>query len=69
MFFSHQFWEIAGIEKIEGQGSDEVQDEPAPHVVEGDGFGLRDDLALLVHECRTEVQDYVCKGTKKANIY
>ena len=60
-FFYH-CKDFAGVEKIEGQGCDEVEQEPAFEVVEGDASSLGHDLALLVDERSPEVQDDVCKG-------
>ena len=54
--------DFAGVEEIEGQGCDEVEQEPAFEVVEGDASSLGHDLALLVDERGPEVQDDVCKG-------
>ena len=55
-----QFGEFAGVEEVEWEGGDEVEDEPSAQVLLGDLPRARHHLPLLVHERRAEVQDYVC---------
>merc|ERR1719245_2271380 len=54
-----QFRELAGVEKVEGEGGDEVEEEPAAEVLLGDAPRVLHNLTLLVHERRPEVQDDV----------
>ena len=55
-----QFGELTGVEEVERKGGDEVEDEPAAQVLLRDLPRAGHDLALLVHERRSEVQDYIC---------
>ena len=56
---TRQFWELAGVEEVEWEGGDEVEDEPSAQVLLGDLPRARHHLPLLVHERRPEVQDDV----------
>ena len=51
--------DLESVEQVEGDGGKEVEEEPTPHVVDGDLLGLVHHLAVLVDVRRTEVQDYI----------
>ena len=51
---------LESVEQVEGDGSEQVEQEPPPHVVDGDLLGLVHDLAVLVHIRCPEVQNYIC---------
>lgn len=53
--------DINGEEEIKGHGSHEVKDKPALEVMGGYPDGAEDDLALLVHVSRSEVENDVWK--------
>lgn len=56
--------QVAGVEVVEGQRGQQVDNEPATEVVQGDALRVGHDLALARHERCAEVQDDVCAGKR-----
>ena len=54
---------MEGVEEIEGYSSEQVEEEPAPHVVDGDELRVVRHLAALTHIGRAEVEYYVWNKT------
>ena len=55
--------DLKGIEKVKGYSGQQVEQEPAFDVVNGDQFGVVHDLAALTDVGRPEVEDDVCEYT------
>ena len=47
------------VEQVEGQGGDEVEEEPGAEIVDRDLPDVRDNLTLFIHKCCPEVEKYV----------
>ena len=48
--------DLTGVKQVEGQGRDEVEQEPTSQVVKRDSLRVRHNLALLVDKRRPEIQ-------------
>ena len=47
------------VEQVEGQGGDEVEEEPGAEIVDRDLPDVGDNLTLFIHKCCPEVEKYV----------
>ena len=56
--------DVEGVEKVKGQGSDEVNKEPGGDVVDADGAGVVHHLARRADKGGPEVQQDVCKSDR-----
>lgn len=54
--------DVESVQQVEGQGSDEVDEEPCGDVVDADGAGVVHDLTRRAHKSGSKVQQYVCRG-------
>ena len=52
--------DFAGVEHLEGNGGEEVEEEPGAHVVDGDEARVVDHLTRLAHVRRAEIQHDIC---------
>lgn len=60
--------DVEDVEQVEGQGGDQVDEEPGGHVVDADGAGLVHHLARVAHVRRSEIQGDICPGESKTAL-
>ncbi len=53
--------DLEGVEQVEGNGGEQVEDEPALEVVERDEARLVRHLPAFTHVRRAEIEDDVCR--------
>jgi len=54
--------DLEGVEKVEGNSGEEVEQKPTADVVDGNQLELRDHLTAVAYIRRPKVEDYVCNG-------
>lgn len=60
--------DLESVEQVEGNGREQIEQEPTADIVQSDLPRIIDDLTTLAHVRRSKVEYYICIGRKSRNI-